>query len=875
MNNKGFHVSVTAVSKRKNQSVVAKSAYNSGSKIEDKKNGITHDYTSKNKEKKINLINEKGEKYTKIIDKNLAYATLIIPIKSGKLTVDRGNFWNEIELIETRKNAQFGTEIDVMFPDGLNEQQRIDLVEKYSQYLSDRYNILVDVSIHRPHTHIQHKNDGQIAELTNDNFHAHILLSSREIIAEKDGDYSLSNRKNWSLWSTSERLSKGLNGRGDELKYIRKSWAELANNMLPENKKINEKSYREQGINLLPKMKLGKSLYKDVLKGNRSLIDDYNKTIDSLNEYIKKSGLEIDYNDTGRIDLVKNTQVFNNVEVSYKKRKPYDKFSLDKILLVAPRVELENKNDELKDDIDSATLLDSFLAFSDDLEQQKQVERSALLSTINKLNDGLSNQSKNIITINKTVANTHKYAYDLGKNYDVQRKDMTDLIRQIKIQNELKAVQESLTLLEQFRQNEDTQTTGAVTTLKEQLASIEKTAVNNKKIFNDLIPINNEVIAEYKQLKATLEPFSKAIKNMASDFNKLAIIDIEKTELEQHWEEAFNNLVDIKVTNNLETYNKFAKLADLDVDKYKHLEQERDKLSALKAFDIDAKAEQQLVKLAADVKAFKADNDADIKALKQQINTSEKSYKTLSPFYQQRQELLNQSEAVIEQDDDLYNEITATKTPQLNDDKLHEWRERTAQLHAQLIREHEQAELKKQAELERQQEHERQQLRLRAEREKAAREQDQNEQREQYSKRLDKLVRRVVDTVNDIDFKAVSAPQSLTDTAEKLAKYGFILDAMQNTDNFTDLQKTLRDKDVEKFDPAVKKETDNLLKELSKLPANKQKIEILEQLSERFKQVAEIKIDDTNLNKTLDSQVLKVEQNIKAQTLSYSSPRPF
>ncbi|WP_351019730.1 MobA/MobL family protein, partial [Shewanella sp. AC91-MNA-CIBAN-0169] len=101
-------------------------------------------------------------------------------------------FWNEIELIETRKNAQFGTEIDVMFPDGLNEQQRIDLVEKYSQYLSDRYNILVDVSIHRPHTHIQHKNDGQIAELTNDNFHAHILLSSREIIAEKDGDYSLS-----------------------------------------------------------------------------------------------------------------------------------------------------------------------------------------------------------------------------------------------------------------------------------------------------------------------------------------------------------------------------------------------------------------------------------------------------------------------------------------------------------------------------------------------------------------------------------------------------------------------------------------------------------------------------------------------------------
>ncbi|WP_392397140.1 hypothetical protein [Psychrobacter proteolyticus] len=43
-----------------------------------------------------------------------------------------------------------GTEIDVMFPDGITADQRIVLAERYAQTLSDRYNVLVDVAIHRP-----------------------------------------------------------------------------------------------------------------------------------------------------------------------------------------------------------------------------------------------------------------------------------------------------------------------------------------------------------------------------------------------------------------------------------------------------------------------------------------------------------------------------------------------------------------------------------------------------------------------------------------------------------------------------------------------------------------------------------------------------
>lgn len=193
MNNKGFHLSVSAISKAKNHSVIAKSAYNSGSKLIDEQSGEVHDYTNKTKDKILNLVDSDGTKYTQVIEKNVMHTALITPTIAGDLAVTREGFWNDIERVEIRKNAQLGTEIDVMFPEGVTAHQRMVLVE-----------------------------------LTSSNFHAHILLSRREIVADADS-YALSARKNWLQWSTEERLSKGLNGRGDELKYQRTLWADMAN----------------------------------------------------------------------------------------------------------------------------------------------------------------------------------------------------------------------------------------------------------------------------------------------------------------------------------------------------------------------------------------------------------------------------------------------------------------------------------------------------------------------------------------------------------------------------------------------------------------------------------------------------------------------
>jgi len=882
MNNKGFHLSVSAVSKAKNHSVVAKSAYNSGSKLVDEQSGVVHDYTSKAKDKILNLVDSDGTKYTQVIEKNVMHTALITPTLAGDLAVTREGFWNDIERIETRKNAQLGTEIDVMFPDGITADQRIVLVERYAQTLSDRYNVLVDVAIHRPHSHEKHVGEVEVVELTSRNFHAHILLSSREIVADVEG-YALSARKNWLQWSTEERLSKGLNGRGDELKYQRTLWADMANELLPKNKTISEKSYRELGINRLPKMKLGKSLYKDILKGNRSVIHEYNETIDEINAYIEKNGLVIEYDDKGRIDLESNEQEVNGVTIHYKKRKPFARIELSNIRFVDPAVELEpaipKSNSQTHSDAANDHALDELLAISADFVSQKKMVRSALFSTIDALHEELAHQSKQIITIDKNIKSTQRFTEEVGQDFSDPRQKMIELARQISTKEQSEALKAALALVEEFRQDDTLQTGRAVSRLEEQLSQIDKTVLNNKTVLKKLIPLNNEVIADYKGLKATLKPFAAKLNKLATGFKALDEIDIEKSDLSLQWDQAFADLQEIDVTNNMDTYHKFAAFADLDVERFKYLQKEREALSTLKAVEVDADAYTRLTALTADVKAFKTANDNDIKQLKQQINTSQKTYQRLSPFYEQRIALLDQSEAVIVQDDDLYDEITRTKTTQLNADRLDDWRNRTMVLHHQLNKAHEQAKLKEEAERAREEALTRRRVALQQRRQQASLKRQRINETKAYRDRFDNLVVRVRDRVDALDFKAVDAPIEVINAAEAVAAQAFIFTTLKHTDSFTTLQKSLRDTDAKKIATQVQKAATTLWQQLERLPDNQDKVEVLTQINERFEHVPAITIDGATLTQTVTDHLQKTKNAIQAheqaQRRRYSSPRPF
>lgn len=861
MNRQGYHVSIGPVSKGKDDSIIAKSAYNSGSELVNKKTNKVHDYSSKSTEKTIKLKDKDGNETKKTIEKNVAYSVLILPKKASAVKVEREQFWNDIELIEKSKKAQLGVEIDVMFPIGLDENQRIELVEKYSQMLADRYNVLVDLNIHKPHTHTQEK-DGQILEITKDNYHAHILLSSREILANDDNSYSLSKRKNWSLWATSERLSKGLNGRGDELKYQRSLWADIANEMLPENLKITDKSYREQGINQLPKMKLGKSLYKDILKGKKSVINEYNETIDDLNKYIKENDLEIDYNDDGRIDDEVNIQEFKGVKIEYKKRKPFASIDLNKIAFKVPV-------NELKKEQDDANILDSFMSLADDIETKKKTERSALLSTINTLQDTLSDQVKKVITLNKIYQTLPQKLAELGVDRADDIKAIKSGVSSIKTFDENEAIKQSVKLLEQFRQDETQQTAQSVLEFRDHLSVIDEQAKKNKLILNKIVPIHNDLSATSKELTALNEPYQKLLKKAAKDIDFVNDLLIQKEIKGEEWHERFNDLVDIKVTDNIDTYNKFMKLADYDVESIKNIEQEYKELKQIKAEQISDKTQQQLDDLMTSISVYKETTDTELKALKEQVNTASKTYQRLEPSYTKRQNLLDAQEAVIEQDDDLYNEIITTKTTQLNPEKVDDWQRRTDALQAQLIKEQEQAALKRQAD-------DRHQAALKRQAEQEQREKQKSEQIKAYKDRFKTFSVRVDEVINDLNFKSISAPGQLIDSAEKLTATAMNLDALQRVENITELQQESRQADLKSTKKLAKDDTKNFINELNKMTDNKQKIEVIEQLNDKFDEVIKLQQNNETIKELLPQ--LEQIQNAAQQKLdranSYSSPRP-
>lgn len=124
------------------------------SKLRDERAGSVKGYSAKSNEKAICLNDKRNGESTAVIKKNVVFSTLVLPKKALDVQVTREQFWNDVERVKKSKHAQLETEFDVIFQYGLSASDRIHLVDLYCQNLADRYNVFVDVSIHKPHTHL-------------------------------------------------------------------------------------------------------------------------------------------------------------------------------------------------------------------------------------------------------------------------------------------------------------------------------------------------------------------------------------------------------------------------------------------------------------------------------------------------------------------------------------------------------------------------------------------------------------------------------------------------------------------------------------------------------------------------------------------------
>ena len=144
-----YHLSVKPISRSAGRSATASAAYRFGVEIFCKRSGDVHDYTRRS-----------GVESTEIT----------LPRGAPSWANNRSELWNTVEQHETRKNSTVAREFEVSLAEGLNREQRRELVREFATELVTRHGIAVDSAIHTP---------GR--EGDDRNYHAHILTSTRRL----------------------------------------------------------------------------------------------------------------------------------------------------------------------------------------------------------------------------------------------------------------------------------------------------------------------------------------------------------------------------------------------------------------------------------------------------------------------------------------------------------------------------------------------------------------------------------------------------------------------------------------------------------------------------------------------------------------------
>ena len=282
-----YHFSVKNISRSDGRSAVACSAYRSGEKLIDERQGKEQDYTKKT-----------GVEFTKI------YA----PENTHPELLDRNQLWNKVEKVENRKNSQLAREFEIAFPHELNKEQREKMLHDLCQDIVKRHGVVVDAAIHAPHT--QSGSDKR-------NYHAHIMFTTRSIdengnLGGKTREFNDNGKQEIEFWreNFADLTNKHLARAGYLIEVDHRSYADQDNGLqatIHEGSKVTQ--LRRQGIDteislkndLIKQQNAENQRLPEILKGleqeirlTESKIDKYKlemslETIEKLSKTLEPS----------------------------------------------------------------------------------------------------------------------------------------------------------------------------------------------------------------------------------------------------------------------------------------------------------------------------------------------------------------------------------------------------------------------------------------------------------------------------------------------------------------------------------------------------------------------------------------------------------
>lgn len=274
METKSLHTHVDIVSRSKGHSVLAKAAYNARDKLKDEYYGKTHDYSKKD---------------------DLVFSKIFLPEHIPKEFSNREYLWNSVEKIEKSKNSQLARNLLFTLPRELNEEDRIKLISEFIKENFTSKGMIADCNIHNP-----------MASDNEEQPHAHILLTLREI--DEKGKWKPKSRKEYILDENGEKIklksgnykSRKVNlndwNEPDKAKEWRENFSKKANEYLARNniqKRIDPRTFEEQGREELPQVHLGTSSYQMEKKGIQTERGNQNRKIIAFNLEFKKLKAEL------------------------------------------------------------------------------------------------------------------------------------------------------------------------------------------------------------------------------------------------------------------------------------------------------------------------------------------------------------------------------------------------------------------------------------------------------------------------------------------------------------------------------------------------------------------------------------------------------
>ena len=133
-----FHCSIKIISRSGGRTAVASAAYRAGEKLHNSENGLTYDFSRKS---------------------GVVHTEIMLPENAPSELSDRETLWNQVQAVEKRSDARLAREVEVALPIELTREQQIECVRKYIQKNFVSEGMIADWALHdkedgNPHAHI-------------------------------------------------------------------------------------------------------------------------------------------------------------------------------------------------------------------------------------------------------------------------------------------------------------------------------------------------------------------------------------------------------------------------------------------------------------------------------------------------------------------------------------------------------------------------------------------------------------------------------------------------------------------------------------------------------------------------------------------------